>query len=289
MAVVAASVLVVCPVAGSAQKVGSVRDVDFLNRAYGETLCAEEGTTITVTNGVFERTDEDDRAYFKVLEVVYGDLTGDGADEAVVLTICNTGGTGQFSDGLVYTVRSGALVLLTTLGVGDRADGGIHNVAVENGVLRVERYGTGEGGGACCPQVIDSQAFQWNGKKFVPKGRSELRSYVDALNMEGAAPYRVQFRRNTSGAVLVGLTTAADSFLVGARKGQKLLLQLDTDDDTSEVVVIAPGGAQFGRISGNGKASLVLPATGDFTLKVNSRASKDATEGISYTLSVVIE
>lgn len=286
--VMLAATLVLSPVADAAQKIDSVRDVDLLNRAYAETMCAEEGKSITIKNGIYEQTAEDDRAYFKVLEVVYGDLTGDGADEVVVLTICTTGGTGQFSDGLVYAVRSGELVLLTTLGVGDRADGGIHGVTIDNGNLRVDRYGAGENGGAFCPQVVESQPFRWNGKEFIAKGRAERRSYIDASNMDGASPQRIEFRRNTSGAVLVGLTTAGDAFLLGARKGQKLVLQFETDDSTAEVVVTAPGGARAGSVTGTGKASLVLPASGDLTINVTSRASKDAAE-VSYSLSVVIE
>ena len=282
-----AALLVGDPCAGAAEKIVSVRDVDFLNRAYAETMCTEEGKTITVKAGVYERTEEDDRAYFRVLEVIYGDLTGDGAEEAVVVTICNTGGTGQFSDGFVYTVRSGALVLLATLGVGDRADGGIHDVAIDGGTLTVHRYGTGPEGGACCPQVVESSRFRWNGKELVESGRSEMRTYFAAGNVDTAPPHRVRFLRNTSGAVLAGLSTGGDSYLVGARKNQTLVLRLDTEDATAEVAVLAPGGERLGSVTGTGQATLVLPTSGEYTLKVTSRAPQDVAE-VSYSLGLDI-
>ncbi len=181
-----------------------IQTVDFRNFSYSETVCAPEGGSVTVKNGVFERADEDDRAYFEVRQVLFGDLTGDKRDDAVVITLCNTGGTGQFADGFVYTMRDGKPVLIGTLGVGDRADGGIYDAEIRGGVLYVERFGHGEGAGACCPEYIETYPIRWNGSKLVDSGAVTKRGYDDYLMNDTPAPRRVKFLKGTSAATLVG-------------------------------------------------------------------------------------
>ena len=92
-----------------------IRGVDFKNFLY-QPSCTdmEDGKkpeNIKVKNGEFERSKEmegyTDRFYFEVRGIEYGDLTGDGKDEALILTNCNTGGTGQFTEGLIYTMKAG--------------------------------------------------------------------------------------------------------------------------------------------------------------------------------------
>src|SRR5687768_15295423 len=101
----------------SAQASADIRRVDFRNFAYKAGI---GGEAASVVDGTFHRDDEDDRLYFEVVDVDYGDLTGDGREEAVVTTLENTGGTGQFTDGLIFTMRDGKPNLLGAVGVGDR-------------------------------------------------------------------------------------------------------------------------------------------------------------------------
>src|SRR6476469_9156721 len=80
-----------------------IHSVDFKNFAY-QPYCASEATTrIRVKNGEYSKETPQggyvDHFYFNVMGVTYGDVTGDGQDEAVVLSVCNTGGTGNFTEG----------------------------------------------------------------------------------------------------------------------------------------------------------------------------------------------
>ncbi|HXG27550.1 MAG TPA: hypothetical protein VNJ47_01705 [Nevskiales bacterium] len=151
---------------------GDIRTVDFRNFTYAVYCVSEDGRPIeiTVRDGEFRRESEHDPLLLNVLSVSYGDLTGDGAPEAAVATGCNTGGTGQFTEGLVYTMRGGQPVLIGRVEGGDRAFGGIASLAIERGRLVVERYATDEDGPACCPRYIDTTRLRWEGAELVPEG-----------------------------------------------------------------------------------------------------------------------
>jgi hypothetical protein len=151
---------------------GDIRRVDFRNFTY-PALCAGEGEAaggLPVRDGEYSRIGSADPLYFSVASVSYGDLTGDGQAEAAVATDCNTGGTGQFSEGLVFSMRDGRAALIARLEVGDRAYGGIAGLKIEDGQLVVERYATDEGGPYCCPRYIDTTRLRWDGERLTPAG-----------------------------------------------------------------------------------------------------------------------
>nr|HMS42718.1 hypothetical protein [Pyrinomonadaceae bacterium] len=108
----------------SANAQNDIRKVDFRNFTYDiQSLDGENKSKVTVEDGSFSHMSEDDRYLLAIADVVYGDLDGDGKEEAAVGIIENTGGTGQFSSGLIFTMRGGKAVVLTTFAGGDRAYG----------------------------------------------------------------------------------------------------------------------------------------------------------------------
>ncbi len=254
-----------------------IQTVDFRNFSYSETVCAPEGGSVTVKNGVFERADEDDRAYFEVRQVLFGDLTGDKRDDAVVITLCNTGGTGQFADGFVYTMRDGKPVLIGTLGVGDRADGGIYDAEIRGGVLYVERFGHGEGAGACCPEYIETYPIRWNGSKLVDSGAVTKRGYDDYLMNDTPAPRRVKFLKGTSAATLVGQSYGNPAYVIGAKAGQTLTIRMKAEYPGAAAVVTTRGGETVGSATASSPATIKLPTSGDFVITVRSDAKPDST------------
>ncbi|MGH8454272.1 MAG: hypothetical protein ACRESW_06950 [Nevskiales bacterium] len=158
--------------APTTQATGDIRRVDFRNFKY-PALCAEETDLpggIPVRQGEYIREDEDGRFSFGVFSVSYGDLTGDGQPEAVIAASCNTGGTGQFSEGMVFSMRENTPVLIGRVHGGDRAYGGIAGLSVNSGRLLVERYATDEDGPACCPKYIETTRLRWDGAKLVQEG-----------------------------------------------------------------------------------------------------------------------
>jgi hypothetical protein len=282
-----ACLALVAAVPARGQQIRNIHDIDFKNFTYADAPCAGEGEPITVKNGVYERDQEDDKVYFEIRGVVFGDLTGDGVDEAVVRTLCNTGGTGQFTDALVYTLRGGKPTVIGELGIGDRADGGLYDVRIRDGVLYADRFGHGEGSGACCPEYIETSAFRWNGKTFAETGKATQRAWVDYQFDDSPAPHRVKFLRGSSAATLSGSTNNGESYLIGARAGQTLGLHFKTDDDKAEVSVAVKGGEAFATINANGDGSLKLPATGDYVISVRSPKPKDD-ENVWYQLDLTI-
>ena len=151
--------------------------MDFKNNFTYTPYCTE--TPLRVRKGEYTRDKGDDKVFFTVQNITYGDLTGDGIEEAVVQTVCNTGGTGQFSHAFIYTLRGGKPAMLTQIEGGDRASGGIHALAVKNGLLVAEFYAVSDEGGSCCPEFIDTDTYRYKGGKLVKVGKTVRRKYVE--------------------------------------------------------------------------------------------------------------
>lgn len=145
----------------------SIRAVDFLDRTYDASIGEDAVEHVTVHGGAFDRPDDPDGAragFFHVAPPAYGDVDGDGGLDAVVITVDNTGGTGMFDDARVFAMRGGQAVVIATIGGGDRGDGGLHAATVEPGGVRIERYQSIEGDGACCPSKLAIEHWRWTGK-----------------------------------------------------------------------------------------------------------------------------
>lgn len=88
----------------------------------------------------------------------FGDLNGDGADDAVVVLGHNTGGTGTFLH-LVAMVNEGGdpqQVAITLLG--DRTP--VHTLAIEDGAIVVDLMTHAENDPMCCPTQRARQVYQ---------------------------------------------------------------------------------------------------------------------------------
>jgi hypothetical protein len=199
-----------------------IHAVDFKNFTYPAFCAGAEPEKITIKDGEYSKeTQEDgyvDRIWFKVFSVKYGDLNGDKKDEAAVLSICNTGGTGNFTEGYIYAMRSGKPALIARIPGGDRAYGGLREASVENGVLVVERNDAGEDGASCCPQFILTEHYKLAGGKIVEMGKAAKRPLVPTE--------RISFAKGTSGKTFKTTIPAGESkhFIVGAAADKISLL-----------------------------------------------------------------
>jgi hypothetical protein len=210
----------------------SIRKVDFKNFIYEPYCVGEKTIKITVKNGEYSKeTKEDDytdRFYFNVEAPTYGDMNGDNSEEAIVLSFCNTGGTGNFSEGFVYTMKSGKPALLTRIEGGDRAEGGLRSAVVENGLLVVERNDAGETGGACCPEFTVTTKYKWNGKELQKSGAETKK----ALYPEE----RVSFAKGTTKTTIKVTVDEIKRYTLGARAGQTLSVSVNTDQVTLSLI-----------------------------------------------------
>lgn len=83
--------------------------------------------------------------------VAFGHLAPNSGEAAAVLIGVNGGGKGVLGYGFVYEMRSGRPSLVATFKGGDRTDGGVVRVRIENHELLVSReFGTY----ACCPEYF---------------------------------------------------------------------------------------------------------------------------------------
>src|SRR6185437_10777726 len=125
--------------------------------------------------------DGNEAGFFHADPPVYGDVDGDGVEDAIVITIDNGGGTGMFDAAHVFTMRGGALTELAVVPGGDRGDGGLRAVTVEPGGVRVERLQSIEGDGACCPSKLSVEHWRWTGRDLaIDAARTETIDNPDA-------------------------------------------------------------------------------------------------------------
>jgi hypothetical protein len=149
-----------------------IRKVDFKNFKYSIlNLSGEKRNVIPVKNGKWSKN----KKSFSVEVSGYGDLDGDGTEDAVIKTLENTGGTGNFSNAIIFTMKKGKPVVLAEFIGGDRGDGGIITTAIKDKMLIVEQNKLGEKGGACCPEFVITTNYELKDSKLVQVGEQQSR------------------------------------------------------------------------------------------------------------------
>lgn len=261
----------------SANAQNDIRKVDFRNFTYDiQSLDGENKSKVTVEDGNYSRMSEDDKYYFSVADVVYGDLDGDGKEEAAVGIIENTGGTGQFSSGLIFTMRGGKAVVLTKFEGGDRAYGGIAGANIAGGILTVERNAPGDLGAACCAEFIETTRYKWNGKQLVQVGKTESQELYPAE--------RVSFKKGTSFSILSVKLDKYDRkrFVIGARKGQTLFVSSGIEPSNSLSYDLRRGDGDV-ETTENGMI-VKLKENGDYLVEISN--STDKVLNFSVTIQI---
>ena len=99
----------------------------------------------------------------------YGDLTGDGRNEAVVVLSHGEVGGPHTVEARVYTLRQGRAALLATFPLADALSCDLdHYVDLDDGKVRLERvYGQA---GRCGHNELGE--YRWDGAKFMPVGEA---------------------------------------------------------------------------------------------------------------------
>lgn len=245
---------------------GDIRRVNFKNFTYMAHCLSEEPQKITVKNGVYSYAKQEDgyvdRFEFRIFEIKYGDVNGDRSEEAIILSVCNTGGTGNFSEGFVYSMKSGKPSLIARIPGGDRADGGLRRTYVDGGMLVVESNAMSDMGGLCCPEFVVTTKYRVAGGKL--QKRSESKAPVDA-------PERIRFDPGKSGATFVANVGGSDTkkFVVGARAGQTLSVSIDVDMATLRMITEA-------RVTeGIRNFRAVLPKSGDYVFEILNESATE--------------
>jgi hypothetical protein len=154
---------------GAHSAASEVRGIDWQNRTY----VLDELGPVAVKNGealvglVVDGTPQTRDGSYSVARPVFTDVNGDGVEDAIILNMMSTGGTGRFSDVRIYTMRAGKVAELAMIPGGDRGDGGIRRVAVDGPAVIVERNVLAEGDGACCASQARRERWVWRSGEIV--------------------------------------------------------------------------------------------------------------------------
>lgn len=151
-----------------------IRSVDFANISYPNfpTYSEDKTKRITLKPGQGGPS-----------HINYGDVTGDGQEEAMVVLPIESHGSAIPYYVYIFTMQKGRLRLIWDFETGDRADGGLRQVYAEGGELVIELYGKDRivGGqlyrgeeGLCCPGSFTRARYKWTGKEFKLIGKEIL-------------------------------------------------------------------------------------------------------------------
>jgi hypothetical protein len=166
----------------------SIRNIDFSNFTFPAKPIYSTGRKhFTLRNGRYEgryREVYPERFPLGLTGVVFGDITSDGVEGAMVILSESVKGTAIPYYVYLYTIEKGTPKLLWAFETGDRGDGGLRKVYAENGELFVELYGKDttigdiadkdEDAPACCPKHFTLSRYEWRGGRFQPKGALEV-------------------------------------------------------------------------------------------------------------------
>ncbi len=88
----------------------------------------------------------------------FGDLTGDGVDDAAAVLVTTPGGSGAFVDLAMMVNANGLPLNVTTFPLGDRVQ--VKSVVIQNGEVIVDMISHGPSDPLCCPTVPVTKRFK---------------------------------------------------------------------------------------------------------------------------------
>jgi len=147
---------------------GGIRGVDFRNFDYPSSCL---NGRIHVSKG--EKRD-DGVLSFKVVKTIYGDVTGDGSEAAVVQTMAPEGNS-ACNEVFVFAAPASGLKLLARLepsdwGKGEEDNGSEFQVSDLRVINRQLAVSFLAGGFHACPAWTVTARFQWKGDRFLRVG-----------------------------------------------------------------------------------------------------------------------
>lgn len=165
-----------------------IHSVDFANFKYPE---VNSRKTFTLKEGKQQTADDS----YSLVEVVYGDATGDGIEEAFIVQSRSTGGSASPFYVYIYTIKDEKAKLLWAFYAGERGDGGLRSISAYEGTLVVELYGKNrvinsepknldDQIGVCCPKFFTRSRYVWIDNRFLQMYKEEV-----LPNPQGNAAY----------------------------------------------------------------------------------------------------
>jgi hypothetical protein len=164
-----------------------IRQIDFRNFSYAwngpqnhasdnwRWLDSPPQSKIKVSDGTHHFNDEnateqEPSPFLTVRAVTYGDLIGDGSEEAIVKLNYSTGGTANWDYLYVYKLANGHPILLGRLESGSRGYGGLIKVSVRDRLLVTDFADKEKLQGECCSAGYIRVQYRWQRGTFVEFG-----------------------------------------------------------------------------------------------------------------------
>lgn len=186
--VFATSAFALTSVGGQNQNLTTIRQVDFRNFTYDWSdpeiseshdtpwhwLAYDPDSRFRMVRGLhhfylpgsvgLERTHS---PRISVSAMTYGDLDGDGVEEAVISLNYSTGGTMNWDYLYVYKLVSGRAKLMARMRTGSRGYGGLIRANVWDEVLVVDFADPDKATADCCSEGFVRLRYRWQGDHFV--------------------------------------------------------------------------------------------------------------------------
>ena len=128
----------------------------------------KSATTVTLVGAKGQTNEEDGGEQFWLDEghVAFGDLDGDGVDDAIVVLVSSGGGTGIFYQLVAVTQRNGIVETPAVKSLGDRIM--INQINITNRIVTVDMITQGPDDPLCCPTERQVFKLKAQGSEFVP-------------------------------------------------------------------------------------------------------------------------
>lgn len=150
---------------------------------------------ITLENGKapLSMDEEEKKIGASFIKTNFGDVTGDGQDEAFVILKIETGGSALPQIVYVFEWKNEKPELIWHFRTGDRADGGLRDIKADNGELVIELYGqdryifgevetlkiVGDEEQLCCPTYFTRNRYKLTNGRFVLQGKRQTYSIAE--------------------------------------------------------------------------------------------------------------
>ena len=157
-----------CEFAKCTDKVVRRLTLDIVKNGTYKLLAYEK--TVILRDGTFEGIPAPDTASALRVsiykdKVAYGDLDGDGAEDAAVIITSTGGGSGNFRELAVLKNDNGAPKHIAGGILGDRVI--INSVVIGGGVITIDMVVQGPNDGLCCPTLKKLKKFKLSGSKLI--------------------------------------------------------------------------------------------------------------------------
>lgn len=124
---------------------------------------------VKLTNGSYEKRDDSDEEGPMFVwwgdKVAFGDLNGDGIEDAALILLTSTGGSGTFRELVVLVHERGVPRQASVKMLGDRTD--VKNLSIRSGRIEVERMKHGPNDPMCCPTLRVKETYRLQGASLV--------------------------------------------------------------------------------------------------------------------------